>query len=553
MMKSALLYLLATSACALATPALAKAGAQDCAGLGAFPVMGGHVTQTHFSAAEPALAGNGKADHPARPENCVVSGTINPRQGIDGRTYGIRFELRLPTLWRGRFYYGGGGGVDGFLPAADGTYPSGDGQHSALGDGMAVVVTDSGHEIDATRANGAFLFGADPQARDEYGDQQLPLVADAAKRLIAAYYGSPARYSYFYGCSNGGRQAMVAAQRLPDLFDGIIACSPGFRLAEASILGGIIRPQLAATIAPRKADGSPDLGHPLDAATMARIRTAILADCDDLDGARDGIVGHPAQCRFDPANWACSRPDGKRRNDAVNARTCLDDRVVRYVSSFLDGGRLKDGTRIYTSVPADPAGVEYMGAEPEAYFALFAGEASHVYTTPPTITPDLLGYALHADPATEYRKLSAQDATFRRSGMALTNATSPDMDAFQRHGGKILFYNGTADWAFPTPDLEAYYARVGQRYGAEKAASFTRLYIVPGMLHGHSREAADQFDAMGALVDWVEQGKAPGTLAASTRRESVWPGRARPLCVYPAQVTYTGAGSIEKASSFTCR
>jgi hypothetical protein len=226
MMKSALLYLLATSACTLATPALAKAGAQDCAGLGAFPVMGGHVTQTRFSAAEPALAGNGKADHPARPENCVVSGTINPRQGIDGRTYGIRFELRLPTLWRGRFYYGGGGGVDGFLPAADGTYPSGDGQHSALGDGMAVAVTDSGHEIDATRANGAFLFGADPQARDEYGDQQLPLVADAAKRLIAAYYGSPARYSYFYGCSNGGRQAMVAAQRLPDLFDGIIACSP---------------------------------------------------------------------------------------------------------------------------------------------------------------------------------------------------------------------------------------------------------------------------------------------------------------------------------------
>jgi feruloyl esterase len=136
------LYLLATSACTLATPALAKAGAQDCAGLGAFPVMGGHVTQVRFSAAEPALAGNGKADHPARPENCVVSGTINPRQGIDGRTYGIRFELRLPTLWRGRFYYGGGGGVDGFLPAADGTYPSGDGQHSALGDGMAVVVTD---------------------------------------------------------------------------------------------------------------------------------------------------------------------------------------------------------------------------------------------------------------------------------------------------------------------------------------------------------------------------------------------------------------------------
>lgn len=523
----------------------AAPAAQACSALTATHLMGGNVATAHFETATPGVPATGTTPaRPARPDNCVVGGLLNKRVGSDGAPYAIRFELRLPAHWSGRFLYMGGGGVDGFLPPADGTYPSGDGAHSALLDGMAVVVTDSGHEAIPKLPNGAFLFGAEPQARDEYGDQQLPLVAGSAKKLIAAFYNRPAQWSYFYGCSNGGRQAMVAAQRAPDLFDGIIACSPGFRLAQAAIQGSIVRAQLAATIAPRKADGRPDIEHALSADMQSRIGRAMLADCDALDGLKDGMVSHPSACRFKPENWACSLKP---------AADCLSPEVIAFVSAYLDGGRLKNGQRIYSSVPADPQVVQYMGSEPEAYVALFAGEASHVYTTPPTVTPDLIGYALTSDASAEYAKLFATDAHFRRSGAALTNADSPDMDAFHRHGGKLLLYTGTADWAFPSTDAEAYLAQVQQRYGTDDTAGFFRLFVIPGMLHGPSPRATDQFNAMGAMIAWVEQGSAPDRLTAQGRKTSAWPGRGRPLCAYPREATYTGHGDPETAVNFECR
>ncbi|WP_165799688.1 tannase/feruloyl esterase family alpha/beta hydrolase [Sphingomonas oleivorans] len=512
-----------------------------CAELGAVRLQGGRVTSATFESAAAAKAGSPEA--PARPANCVVQGSINQRIGIDGRPYAIRFELRLPAAWSGRFYYQGGAGVDGVVPPADGVYPSGEHGQSALLSGMAVVTTDSGHEAVSGVGNGAFLFGADPQARDEYGDQQLPLVTDAAKRLIAQYYGRAPEWSYFYGCSNGGRQAMAAAQKWPYLFDGIIACSPGFRLAQASIQGSIVRAQLAATIAPKKADGTPDISHALTAAQQDVIKALILRSCDALDGVADGMVSHPSQCRVEPLKWVCA---------ADQSQNCLSPEVARYVRAFLAGGTLRDGRVIYSSIPADPQIVQYMGSEPEMYVGLFAGEASHVYTTPPTMTPDLIGYALKADADTEYRKLFASSAVFTRSGADFTNADSPNMDAFQRHGGKIIIYSGSADWAFPSPDVEAYYQSVQKRYGKAGTDSFARLYIVPGMLHGPSPYATDRFDVMGAMIDWVERGAAPDTLLAKAAPDAAWPGRTRPLCAFPKESTYNGSGSIEQATSFHC-
>src|SRR6218665_3867680 len=230
---------------------------ERCTALLGTTVGNGTVTSATYT-----QASTGTVTATSYPTHCVVQGKINERTGIDGKPYMIRYELRLPETWGGRFFYNGGGGVDGTLPAALGTYPGGGNTRNALLDGYAVVTTDSGHNASLeTGANGQFLFAVDPQARDEYGDAQLPLVANASKSLISTVFGTGPSKSYFVGCSNGGRQAMIAAQEHPELFDGIIAGAPGFRLVESALEGSIFRAQIAAAVAPIGTGGPPHIPH----------------------------------------------------------------------------------------------------------------------------------------------------------------------------------------------------------------------------------------------------------------------------------------------------
>jgi feruloyl esterase len=510
-----------------------------CSALVGSVVAGGTVATAEFTEAS-----TGAVTATSVPQHCLLRGAMNKRTGIDGKPYALQFELRLPFTWNNRFYYQGGSGVDGTLFTALGAYSGGGNTRNALLDGYAVVTTDSGHIAEPGVANGQFLFAADPQARYEYGDQQLPQVTAAGKTLVAKMYGAAPSKSYFVGCSNGGRQAMIAAQRYPDLFDGIVAAAPGFRLTQASIQGSLYQAQIAASVAPPGTDGKPDITKTFSDAEKATVRSRILGACDALDGAVDGMVTKMSACNPDPLTWACK---------AGETSNCLATEKAAYAKKLFDGAKTSAGEQIYAPWPFDPGMADQTG---NPFLTIFAGEASHVYTTPPTITPDLLGYSLTGNIDTEYAKLSATNATFTRSGNSFTNGESPNMDAFKARGGKLVIFNGAADLAFSIKDVEAYYKKVQARYGATETPAFTRAFFVPGM--GHCSGGAygtDQFDAVGAMVNWVEKGAAPDVMIATARAAAgvSWPGRTRPLCAYPKEAIYKGSGSIEDAANFSCQ
>ncbi|SCY89955.1 tannase/feruloyl esterase family alpha/beta hydrolase [Rhizobium sp. NFACC06-2] len=512
--------------------------APRCSALKGTSVKGGVVTLTEVTPASvPPVTEKSVPDH------CLVRGAMNQRTGIDGQPYALQFELRLPAKWNQRFYYQGGSGVDGVLFAALGTYNGGGNLRNALLDGYAVVTTDSGHQAVADKPNGRFLFGADPQARLEYGNMQIPQVTAAAKGLIQRFYGEPPKFSYFYGSSNGGRQAMIAAQQYPDLFNGILASAPGFRLAEASVQA-LYQAQIAAAVAPKGPDGRPDITKTLTPDEKSVVAKRILDACDMLDGAMDGMVSRFSTCHPDPADWACKPSE---------TRDCLPEAKAAYLKKLFPGAFTRDGKLIYAPWPFDPG----MAEQPSnPFYPIFAGEASHIYTTPPTITPDLLGYGLSADIDSEFAKLSTTDGVYKVAGTDFTNAASPDMDKFRANGGKLIIFNGTADLAFSVYDVAAYYKKVEERYGADAARDFARVFFVPGMAHTRGGAyGTDQFDAFGALTQWVEKGVAPTRLVARARADAgvKWPGRTRPLCLYPAEAMYDGHGDLEKAESFACR
>lgn len=516
----------------------AAALASSCAGLIGTKVNGGIVNTAVFTSATPEPVTSSSF-----PDHCLIRGAINSRVGVDGMPYALQFELRLPTNWNSRFYYQGGSGVDGTLFTATGAYGGGGNTRNALLDGYAVVTTDSGHLTISGVANGAFLFGVDPQARLEYGNAQIPLIVGAARTMMATYYRAQPQRSYFLGCSNGGRQAMIAAQQYPDLFDGIVAAAPGFRLAQASVQA-VYQAQLTATVAPLGSDGRPDITKGLTADEQATVRSRILGACDALDGVADGMVSKMSACHPDPATWTCA---------AGQTGSCLTPAKADYVKKLFAGAHTSKGEQIYAAWPYDP-GMAAQFANP--FYTLFAGEASHIYTSPPTVTTDLLGYGLNANLDAEYAKLFAVSGIYTTAGVTFTNAESPDMDGFRARNGKLIIYNGSADLAFSIHDVEAYYKKVQARYGASGAADFTRAFFVPGMAHcSGGTYGTDQFDAFGALVKWVEEGRAPDSMVSTARAAAgvSWPGRTRPICAYPKEAIYKGSGDVEKAENFSCQ
>jgi Tannase and feruloyl esterase len=237
----------------------------------------------------------------SEPAHCLVHGEVNHHKGADGRDYGDRFELRMPVSWQGRLLYMGGGGLDGILNPAialQGPVPKTD-SRSALSMGYAVVSTDGGHR-DPSGGLGDGSFGSDPEARADYNYLSTKRVTDVARKVIAGFYGSPIKHSYFQGCSNGGREGLIAAERYPEYFDGVIAGAPAFNLTHAAIAEAWNTVELA-SIAPKKPDGTPDLAQSLTEPDLKLLVSAVLDKCDALDGLKDGLIFNPEACHFDPS------------------------------------------------------------------------------------------------------------------------------------------------------------------------------------------------------------------------------------------------------------
>jgi len=491
------------------------------------------------------------------PEHCDLIGSMRHRTGAYGQAYAIRFHLRLPRSWNGRFLFMGGGGTNGNLGTALGPPQQG------LAQGFAIVSTDTGHDNGSNNVaerGGTASFGHDYQARLDYAEAALDSVATAAKKLVASFYGRPADANYFSGCSNGGREGVVFAQRFPAQFDGIVAAAPAIALPKAAVAQAWDTQAFAraATALGKARNGLPDLAGSFSAADWQLVDAAILAACDKDDGIADGMVLVPSAC-----TRARVRPELARRLCRGGKReTCLAPAQVDALLDALDGPRSRDGKALYASWPWD-AGIGAPGwlawkigdaGNAGRNVTLGAQSTAALFLTPPHILADRpedglrfqLGFDFDADAA----GIFATAPGFPRSSWDMIGVRSADLAEFAARGGRMIVPHGGSDPVFSLLDTIAWWRSVDAAAGG-KAANFVRVFPVPGMNHCGGGPATDRYDALAALIAWVEQGRAPDAIPASAGPGTPWPGRRRPLCAYPTMPHYRG-GDIEAAESFAC-
>ena len=497
--------------------------------------------------------------------HCLIKGLMQERKGADGKDYAIGFEMRLPMQWNGRFFHQVNGGLDGTVQPALGALGGGP-LTGALHQGFAVISSDAGH-------NGGQnpTFGADPEARQNYGYGAVAKLTPMAKGLIAAAYGKMPDRSYIGGCSNGGRHSMVAASRFADQYDGYLVGAPGYRLPQAA-LAQVWGSNQWSDLSPITPLASSSLNHPFapnvklpdislgfNAQDRQIVADAILAKCDALDGVKDSMVQDVAACQkaFDITRdvpGCTAGRDGK----------CLSNLQKSTVAKVFAGGKTADGKPFYSAFPFDPgltasnwAAWKYQNSQ-----ALDPGALSFVFTSPLRTVKafdrnyDEMNAGIYAKPA-DYSESS--DEAINPAGY-----DNPSyMGALQKRGAKMMLYHGVSDGVFSETDTRAWVDRVANAVSG--SSQFVRHFSVPGMNHCSGGPATDQFDALTPLVQWVEQGKAPQSILASVRGDGNlggmnaelpkdWSGnRTRPLCAYPAIAKYKGSGSIEDAANFSCQ
>ncbi|MEN9537939.1 MAG: hypothetical protein RLZZ126_174 [Pseudomonadota bacterium] len=492
--------------------------------------------------------------------HCQIAGRMFQRKGADGQDYAIGFEMRLPVQWNGRFFYQANGGIDGVVQPAYG--PN---SHSAgaLAQGFAVISSDAGH---TGRQNP--VFGAEPQARADYGHEAVAKLTPMAKALIAYAYGKGPDRSYIGGCSNGGRHTMVAASRVGDQYDGYLVGAPGYRLPNAALAQLWAAPKWNQLATPGAQVNHPfapnvklaDLGTALTAAERSTVANAVLDKCDALDGAKDGMVQDTKACQ---AAFNLDR-DVPTCTGARNGQ-CLSAAQKTLLAQVHEGPRAPSGASIYSRFPWEPG----IAAPNWAAWKFVNSQAldpaaGYIFMTPPrSITP-----LSSIDTDEALRAITATAPGFVHSADALITPVGKDnptnMGPLRARGAKMLIYHGVADAIFSADDTVAWMQRLHQ--AVPGAGDFARYFPVPGMAHCTAGgPATDRFDALGALVKWVEQGDAPEQIMAQARGPgntagtnadvpSSWsPVRTRPLCAWPKVARYKGNGDIEDAGNFECR
>jgi hypothetical protein len=274
-----------------------KADTSRCSALAELAERGFMIEKAEVVPAGPIPGSGGNDD--LLPEHCLVQGVLNPRVGAKGQKFGLGFDLRMPTDWNSRFFFQGGGGLDGVLSPAIGSH-MGAFRPSALARGFAVVSTDGGHR--SSMLDGTFAL--DQQARIDYAYNALDKVTLKAKELIEKYYDAAPTYSYFIGCSNGGRQALMASQRFPLYFDGIVAGDPAIKFSGIA-MDEIWNLQVAARIAPKDENGRSIISKAFSDSDLRLVADTLLDRCDALDGLADGFINDWQGCDFDPKILTC--------------------------------------------------------------------------------------------------------------------------------------------------------------------------------------------------------------------------------------------------------
>ena len=441
--------------------------------------------------------GRGGAAFAALPSFCRVAITLTPTPQSD-----IKTEVWLPSNgWNGKLQVVGNGAWAGTV-----SYPA---MASALTAGYATASTDTGHTGGAANAT------ANREVLVDFAHRAVHETTAAAKKAIDAFYGAAPKFSYFNGCSTGGRQALTAAQRYPDDFDGIIAGDPAVH--GLNLAFGQIWYSQAMTLNPASA-------IPREKLTM--MHQAVVAACDENDGARDGVLENPMACRFDPKALACAA--------GADGPTCLTPPQVEAAQKTYGGAK---NTRT--------GDVVFPGLE--------RGSEGGWTSTPVGYAVDLFRFVVFKNPSWDPNTLNFDGhyALTSNDDVKLLDADNPDLLPFFGSKGKLLLYHGWSDPGIPARATVNYYESVRAKPG-RAAADNMRLFMVPGMGHCGGGDGVTTFDFVSALDQWVTANKAPASIPASRLRDGKVE-RTRPLCAYPQFAVYKGKGNIEEAENFECR
>jgi feruloyl esterase len=452
----------------------------------------------------------------ALPAHCRLDGMLDRRTGRDGKGYGIGFAIALPAEWNGRLLQMGGGGLNGSVAAPTG--PVAAGESPALARGFAVISTDTGHS--GAVFDGSFM--QDQQAALDFLYQAVGRVTPLGRQIVAQYYAQPVSKAYFTGCSTGGREAMLMAQRYPALFDGIVAGAPAMRTAYSGIGDAWVATMLN-TVAPTDANGRPQVRQALSDGDRQAVIKGIVNACDAGDGLADGMIFNTRSCRFDPKTLVCS---------GAKADGCLSSAQASAIETAFAGPKDSKGRQVYPGFLFDTGLAATQGI---AGLLLGGQSPTGAAFTDTTMDVDARAAAAAAD-----------------VNMLGATANWTNLSTFASRGGKLVFFHGVSDPWFSALDTIDYYERLGQANGgAAQVADWSRLFLAPGMGHCRGGDAAlDSFDLLSAVVDWVEKGTPPDAVPASGR---AFPGRARPLWAYPRHAHYSGRGDREVAASFVCQ
>lgn len=527
------------------------------------------------------------------PQHCLIQGKINSRTGQDGNQYAIGFEVRAPlTAWNGRFYFQGGGGANGALATSfgdlRGNLLNSSGYHTdnALNRGYAVASTDSGHLANKdTSADASTRFGADPQARLDYGYNAIVQTTAVAKAVVNKLYGASPSKSYFVGCSKGGQEALMASQKMPNEYDGVYSMDPGFQLPQSAVSQAWDTQQFYSL--------SSKIFDSFTQKDLNYVASRVLAVCDSLDGATDGLIQDRASC--DTAISSAISADTLFTTGAANSGTGLTSTQKTALVAVFGGAKDANGNKLYSDWPYDNGvnawgwrqwklgrtdtgpytgqsaatqGVSLSGFSlpnnfMSPYFAI-TGDG------PTTGLANALNYMLSVktqkvpagtvDPEGIYATsgiytIPSMSKTQRGVGFMAANSIS--YDTFKSRGSKLVVVHGTADPVFSSNDTKAWYNALNTAYSGN-AADFARYFEVPGMNHCNGGLTADKFDMFQALVNWVENGVAPDSVTATVRDQNyvysnaavaaykpplLTPGIQRPLCAHPKVARSTDNGA----------
>jgi len=478
------------------------AAASSCASLSTLDLPNATITLAQPVAAGPFTAPGQDAAR-ALPAFCRVAATLKPTADSD-----IRIEVWMPASgWNGKYQAVGNGAFNGSI-----AYPA---MMTALARGYATSSTDTGHTGNTAR----FASGHREKAID-FGWRAVHEMTLASKAIIAAHYESAPRYSYWNGCSAGGRQAMKEAQRFPADFDGIIAGAPGLdwtgRASQAVRVMKALEHNQPARLTPEQ--------------TQLLHRAAIEA-CDAQDGTKDGLIADPAQCRFDPSALRCQGRDAGACLSAAQVETArliysplTNPKTTRQIAGLAPGSEL--------------------GWTPTGWTA--SARATGV---------DQFRFLVFDDPAWEPQRFAGESdvAIAEEADAGTINALDPNLKPFIDRGGKLIHYHGWSDPQISPFNSTQYYQRVLEAIGSQAGVQHAyRLFMAPGMGHCGGGEGPNTFDMVGALEQWVEHGQAPDRIVAAHATGGAV-DRTRPLCPYPQLAVYNGTGSMDEAASFTCK